>query len=62
MARAPRTVVLVACDPAAFARDTALLMERGYELGDVRVFDLFPMTHHVEVVAAFAPAANQGEG
>jgi tRNA/tmRNA/rRNA uracil-C5-methylase (TrmA/RlmC/RlmD family) len=46
----PRTVVHVACDPAAFARDVALFGERGYVLGSVRAFDLFPMTQHVEVV------------
>ncbi len=48
---APRTVVHVACDPAAFARDAALFAEHGYALADVRAFDLFPMTHHVECVA-----------
>ena len=49
----PRTVVHVACDPASFARDVALLGERGYTLTRVRAFDLFPMTQHVEVVGAF---------
>jgi len=47
----PRTVVLVACDPAAFARDAALFAEWGYRLGQVRAFDLFPMTSHLECVA-----------
>ncbi len=51
----PRTVVLVACDPASFARDAALLGEQGYRLAGLRAFDLFPMTHHVEVVAGFVP-------
>ncbi len=50
---APRRVVHVGCDPASFARDTALLREQGYELAELRAFDAFPMTHHVEVVAAF---------
>lgn len=48
---APRRVVYVACDPAALARDVGLLGEAGYALGDLRAFDLFPMTHHVECVA-----------
>ncbi|WP_148574331.1 class I SAM-dependent RNA methyltransferase [Nocardioides caldifontis] len=52
-ARRPRTVVHVACDPAAFGRDTALLAEAGYELAGLRAFDLFPMTQHVEVVGTF---------
>jgi tRNA/tmRNA/rRNA uracil-C5-methylase (TrmA/RlmC/RlmD family) len=48
-----RTVVYVACDPAALARDTATLLSSGYSLGELRAFDLFPMTAHVECVAAF---------
>jgi tRNA/tmRNA/rRNA uracil-C5-methylase (TrmA/RlmC/RlmD family) len=44
-------VVLVACDPAALARDVGLLTQAGYDLASVRAFDLFPMTHHVEAVA-----------
>jgi tRNA/tmRNA/rRNA uracil-C5-methylase (TrmA/RlmC/RlmD family) len=46
----PRAVVYVACDPAAFARDVATFGERGYGLASLRAFDLFPMTHHVELV------------
>ena len=49
--RAPRAVAYVACDPAALARDLALFAEHGYELRQLRAFDLFPMTHHVECVA-----------
>jgi tRNA/tmRNA/rRNA uracil-C5-methylase (TrmA/RlmC/RlmD family) len=47
----PERVVYVACDPAALARDVAYLATDGYELTDLRAFDLFPMTHHVEAVA-----------
>jgi tRNA/tmRNA/rRNA uracil-C5-methylase (TrmA/RlmC/RlmD family) len=50
---APTQIVYVACDPVALARDAALLAERGYELTDLRAFDLFPHTHHVECVARF---------
>jgi tRNA/tmRNA/rRNA uracil-C5-methylase (TrmA/RlmC/RlmD family) len=49
----PRAIVLVACDPAALARDVGLLAEAGYRLDRLRAFDLFPMTHHVECVATF---------
>ena len=48
---APRAVAYVACDPAALARDVAYFAEQGYRLADLRAFDLFPMTHHVECVA-----------
>jgi len=47
----PRAIAYVACDPAALARDLAYFAESGYELADLRAFDLFPMTHHVECVA-----------
>jgi tRNA/tmRNA/rRNA uracil-C5-methylase (TrmA/RlmC/RlmD family) len=50
----PRTVVHVACDPASFARDAALLAEQRYVLSGLRAFDLFPMTQHVEVVGTFS--------
>ena len=53
VALGPRTVVHVACDPAAFARDAAILAEHGYVLADLRAFDAFPMTHHVEVIGKF---------
>ena len=53
---APRTIVYVACDPAALARDTAYLRDAGYELDAIRAFDLFPMTHHIECIAKFIPS------
>ena len=48
-----RTIVYVACDPAALARDTSYLQEAGYRLESIRAFDLFPMTHHIECIAKF---------
>ncbi len=53
---APRAVVYVACDPAALARDVAVLTDAGYRLEAVRAFDCFPMTAHVECVALLVPA------
>ena len=50
---APRTLIYVACDPAALARDTATLLSSGFKLDSMRAFDLFPMTQHMEVVARF---------
>ena len=51
----PRTIVYVACDPAALARDVSYLREHGYSLAQLRAFDLFPMTAHMECVARFIP-------
>lgn len=51
----PRRVAYVACDPAALARDLGYFKENGYKVRTLRVFDLFPMTHHVECVAILEP-------
>lgn len=45
--------VLVSCDPAAFARDTSLLVAAGYRFDRWTVLDLFPGTTHIETVALF---------
>jgi tRNA/tmRNA/rRNA uracil-C5-methylase (TrmA/RlmC/RlmD family) len=48
----PTQLVYVACDPVALGRDLGLFRQHGYELRSARAFDLFPNTHHVEVVAS----------
>jgi tRNA/tmRNA/rRNA uracil-C5-methylase (TrmA/RlmC/RlmD family) len=49
--RRPRRAVYVSCDAATFARDLKIFLGHGFVLSDLRVFDLFPMTEHVELVA-----------
>jgi len=49
-ALAPAHVAYVACDPVALSRDLATFRERGYEAAEVRGFDLFPHSHHVEAL------------
>ena len=44
----------VSCDPATLARDLGLLLAAGWRLDELRAFDAFPMTHHVECVAALS--------
>jgi 23S rRNA (uracil1939-C5)-methyltransferase len=46
----PQKMIYVSCDPATFARDLRLLLEKGYALRDLRLIDLFPQTYHMEVV------------
>jgi tRNA/tmRNA/rRNA uracil-C5-methylase (TrmA/RlmC/RlmD family) len=50
-ALAPQTVVYVACDPVALARDLATFHTLRYETRSVDAIDLFPNSHHVEAVA-----------
>ena len=50
---APRTVAYVSCDPATWARDTALLGSAGYRLKCATPVDMFPQTYHIEVVSLF---------
>ncbi|MBH0775092.1 class I SAM-dependent RNA methyltransferase [Nocardia bovistercoris] len=47
----PARIVHIGCDPAAFARDLGLYLAAGYRLTELRAFDAFPATHHVECVA-----------
>ena len=58
LARRPRAVAYVACDPAALARDLGLAARHGYVATSIEGFDLFPMTQHVECVALLAPAGS----
>jgi tRNA/tmRNA/rRNA uracil-C5-methylase (TrmA/RlmC/RlmD family) len=49
-AEVPR-LVHIGCEVAAFARDIGLYRRHGYTVGEIRVFDSFPLTHHIECVA-----------
>lgn len=49
----PQRLVLISCDPASLGRDTALLTDAGFKLMSARLIDLFPHTHHIEVVSIF---------
>lgn len=46
-----RRVVHIGCEAASFARDIGLYRAQGYRVADIRVFDAFPLTHHVECFA-----------
>jgi tRNA/tmRNA/rRNA uracil-C5-methylase (TrmA/RlmC/RlmD family) len=57
IAAGPRAVAYVACDPAAFARDVATFAEAGWRLAELRGYDCFPMTQHIECVGLLLPPA-----
>ena len=50
-----RRVVYVSCDPSSFSRDIRVLLDAAWTLTSLRAFDIFPMTEHVELVAALEP-------
>lgn len=47
----PSRVTYVSCDPATLARDLKALLANDYELAGITAIDMFPQTHHVEIVA-----------
>ena len=59
-AAGPARLVYVSCDPATLARDIQRLSS-SYEVVDVRAFDLFPQTAHVEVVVVLKRTAAEVE-
>jgi 23S rRNA (uracil1939-C5)-methyltransferase len=48
-----RRVVYVSCNPVTFAADARVLRDHGFDLEEVRVFDMFPRTAHVESFGIF---------
>ncbi len=44
-------VIHIGCEAAAFSRDIGLYRAAGYTVEQIRVFDSFPLTHHIECVA-----------
>jgi 23S rRNA (uracil1939-C5)-methyltransferase len=55
-ARPPR-VGYVSCDPATLARDLQALVAAGLRIDTMTVFDMFPMTAHVECVVTLTSDA-----
>ncbi|MGU3294436.1 class I SAM-dependent RNA methyltransferase [Williamsia sp. M5A3_1d] len=54
-AAGPALVVHVGCDAATFARDLGTYRELGYRPVELVGLDAFPLTHHVEAIAALVP-------
>ena len=53
---APRTIVMVSCNPATAARDARALCDAGYRAEEAYPHDLFPRTRHVETVIRLSKA------
>jgi 23S rRNA (uracil1939-C5)-methyltransferase len=50
LARKPRRIVYVSCDPATLARDVAELLPRGFRVSWAEAFEMFPQTADLESV------------
>lgn len=55
-AAARRRIVYVSCEPSTLARDLAAAEKAGWRIVDLRAFDIFPHTHHVESVTVLEKA------
>lgn len=51
--RQPERIVYVSCAPDTLARDAQVLVEHGYQLKQAQLVDMFPQTHHIEVITLF---------
>jgi 23S rRNA (uracil1939-C5)-methyltransferase len=46
-----KKIIYVSCNPVTLARDIKLLEDLGYKTQEIKIFDFYPHTHHVESVA-----------
>ena len=49
-------MVYVSCDAGTFARDARPMVDFGYTLAHLHLFDVFPQTFHTETIAVFRKA------
>lgn len=52
---APANIVYISCNPATLARDAAFFHQEGYRPKEIKCFDMFPHTVHVETAVRFSP-------
>ncbi len=49
----PGILIYVSCNPATFSRDAADFIKAGYKLESLSLIDMFPCTHHIELISRF---------
>ena len=52
-ANGPPLLAYVSCNPATLARDSKILLAGGYKLTELRLYDFYPQTAHIESLAVF---------
>ena len=51
----PERLVYVSCSPPTLARDLGFMIQHGYKLDALEMFDFFPQTYHIESLARLSP-------
>jgi 23S rRNA (uracil1939-C5)-methyltransferase len=51
----PKRIHYASCQPPTLARDVAFLVERGYSVDSIELFDFFPQTYHIESLVRLTP-------
>jgi len=49
----PAVLAYVSCDAASLSRDSKILVNGGYTLTQLKLFDFYPQTAHIESLAVF---------
>ncbi len=47
----PEIIVYVSCNPSTYARDIIDFYKNGYSIREITLIDMFPCTHHIEIVS-----------
>ena len=58
IAKLAKNIIYVSCNPQTLRRDMSLLIEEGFKPKFIKGVDLFPYTHHIEVVCVFEREKN----